>query len=115
MIVAIVGSRGFTDYSFLHKRIRKIMRLYHISCIVSGGANGADSLAERFAQEHGISLKVFKPDWDQFGKRAGILRNIEIVKASDVVVAFWDQKSRGTEFTINECKRQGKQCIKYHI
>ena len=32
-------------------------------------------------------------------------RNIAIIKYSDVVLAFWDGKSNGTKFVIDNCKK----------
>ena len=51
MKLAIVGSRTFNDYEFLFNTIHNIedFRIIDIECIISGGAKGADSLAEKFA------------------------------------------------------------------
>jgi hypothetical protein len=53
-----------------------------------------------------IPIKIIYPQWEIFGKKAGIIRNIEIVKKSDLVFAFWDGKSKGTEFTIKQAKKE---------
>ena len=107
-VIAIVGSRGFNDYSMLERFIKMNYPISDVSLIVSGGANGADSLAEVFARENGIPIEVLKPDWKTFGKSAGIRRNVEIVSQSDIVFAFWDGNSKGTAFTIKEAQRQNK-------
>ena len=59
MRVAVVGSRGFNDYLLLKETLLN----HFITRIVSGGAKGADKLAEKFAEEHGIPLDIHKPDW----------------------------------------------------
>ena len=75
--------------------------------IVSGGARGADAAAERCAREYGYELEVHPADWDKHGKRAGILRNLEMLDSGvGCVLAFWDGKSRGTAHTIEEAKRR---------
>lgn len=108
--IAVVGSRGFTDYDLLVRVMddvtRKLPRVVHT--IVSGGARGADTLAERFAEEHDLNVVVFTPDWARYGNAAGPLRNRKIVDAADIVVAFWDGESRGTASTIKLAKQQNK-------
>lgn len=105
--VAVVGSRGFSSYDQLRNVLDGVA---NITRVVSGGADGADTLAARFARERGIELQVFLPDWAQYGKAAGPIRNRLIVEASDVVVAFWDGTSRGTASTIAIAKELGKPC-----
>ena len=78
MKIAVVGSRSFSDYDLLCK----VMSEYEPTLIVSGGAQGADSLAERYAREHGIELRVFKAQWGVYGKEAGFRRNRYIVMNS---------------------------------
>lgn len=98
MKVAVIGSRTFDDYN----RLKRILDLYPISVIVSGGASGADSLGERYADEKNIKKEIYKPDWDLFGKKAGFMRNTTIIENSNMVVAFWDQKSRGTKDSLDK-------------
>jgi hypothetical protein len=50
-------------------------------------------------------------EWNKFGKSAGYRRNVTIVEHSDIIVAFWDGKSKGTQHTINIAKEKGKGLI----
>jgi len=111
MNVAIIGSRDFYDYELLKSKITTIlaMKKFEITKIISGGARGADKLGERFAREHNISTEIIIPDWNKLGKKAGILRNTEIIQKSDIVFAFWDGKSPGTADGINKAKILNKQ------
>jgi len=111
MKVAIVGSRDFNDYSQLHYMMRKLCEMFSIDGIISGGAKGADSLAELFAKNYEIPIMVIKPDWNKFGKAAGMIRNGEIIKAADFVVAFWDGRSRGTKNSIDRAFNAKKNCF----
>lgn len=104
---AIIGSRHFYDY----KSLCDLCDKYNIAFINSGGAIGVDTLAERYAIERNIPIQIFFPDWNQFGKRAGFLRNIEIIDNSDLVIAFWDGQSRGTKHSIDYAVKQGKEVI----
>ena len=105
--VAIVGSRNFDDYELLSERLKNYVG--NISEIISGGAKGADSLAEMFADEYGIKKTIFKAEWDKFGRSAGIIRNKDIVKNCDVLIAFWDGKSKGTKNSIDLATIQNKK------
>jgi len=105
MKFAIIGSRSFEDYELM----KSILIKYSIGEIVSGGAEGADTLAERFADEYNIKKTIFQPDYIKYGKKAPLVRNRQIVDYADKVVAFWDGESKGTKYTINYAKKKGKQ------
>lgn len=106
MNLGIVGSRDFNDYIKLKTEILKLYPIEQIKCIVSGGANGADKLGERFADEYNLDKKIFYPDWNKYGKRAGFIRNKDIVENSDKLIAFWDGVSKGTKLTIDLAKEK---------
>jgi hypothetical protein len=106
MKIAIIGSRGFNDYHRLNDVLNPVKS--KISLIVSGGARGADSLAEKFAKENNIPTQIFLPDWDKHEKKAGFLRNVDIILAADVVIAFWDGQSKGTYNGIELAKKHNK-------
>lgn len=113
MRLGVVGSREFNDYRVLEESLEVILQLYPVTTIVSGGARGADSLAEDFAEEYGLQKIVHLPNTELYYPfvRAAMERNIQIVRDSDIVVAFWDGKSTGTKHTINVCKALKKECI----
>ena len=62
-----------------------------------------DKLAERYAREHHLYLKLFLPNYDRYGMSAPLMRNDEIVEYSDMVYAFWDMNSRGTRYALKKC------------
>lgn len=115
--VIIAGSRDFNDYELLKKSaieiITKKTMLPDLTRIVSGGARGADTLGERFANEMGLEITRFIPNWDGLGKRAGYVRNAEMAKFAveddndGMLIAFWDGQSRGTKHMIDLAKRYG--------
>lgn len=113
MRLAIIGSRSFTDYSRLCYVMdewfdRNGQHDYVVKEVISGGANGADKLAARWAQEHNIKLTEFLADWEKHGKAAGFIRNEDIVREANVVLAFWDGESRGTQNSLSIAKRLKK-------
>ena len=120
--IIIAGSRNFNDYELLKREVLNIVkydnRPKEYVKIISGCARGADTLGERFANEMGLEISRFIPDWDGLGKRAGYVRNAEMAKVAveddndGMLIAFWDGKSRGTKHMIDLAKRYG---LEVHI
>jgi len=112
MILAIVGSRSFDDYQLLRRETLAVIAKYG-ACerIVSGGANGADTLARRYAVEHDIPFVEYAAEWAKYGKRAGPMRNARIVEECTHVLAFPLGASPGTRDTISQAARAGKIVI----
>lgn len=102
MNVAIIGSRHITTLD-LATYIPE-----NCTLIVSGGAMGVDTLAERYAVKHGIQTMIICPDYERYGRSAPIRRNAIIVDNADMVLAFWDGQSRGTKYTIDYAKAHNK-------
>lgn len=100
MIVA--GSRNFADYSLLEKTMDNLLsNITEEVGVVCGTAKGADRLGEKYALSRGYKVKYYPPDWEKYGKSAGYIRNEEMAKNADALVAFWDGQSRGTKHMID--------------
>lgn len=76
--------------------------------IVSGGARGVDSSAKAYVLSHGLKLIEFLPENDKYGRIAPLKRNIMIIEYSDLILAFWDGRSRSTKFIIENCRKMNK-------
>ena len=111
MKLAVVGSRDFLDYEMLEQCILRNFRVEDIDVVISGGARGADAMAARFAERHGLPLEVIAADWSRHGRKAGPVRNTEIVNRADVIVAFWDGLSRGPRDSITKARTAGKRVM----
>ena len=112
MKTIIAGSRDFQNYDYLCSCIKNITEF--ITEIVSGTAKGADKLGERYAQENDIPLKLFPADWDKYGRRAGHIRNsqmLEYIKPDGMLIAFWDGQSKGTLDMITKTRKAGLKTI----
>ena len=108
MKVGVIGSRGLT-VSDLGKYLPK-----DTTEIVSGGAKGIDTCARDYALTHDIKLTEFLPEYNKYGRCAPLKRNLQIIEYADVVIAFWDGKSKGTKYVIDNCKKQSVQ-VDVHI
>lgn len=108
--VIIAGSRSFSNYELLKEHCLSLLqekRRTHRVIIVSGHAHGADTMGERFAKEQGLTVELHPAKWRALGKAAGMIRNAEMARASDALIAFWDGKSRGTVHIISFANRRG--------
>jgi hypothetical protein len=90
--IGIVGSREFANWEQLKITIDKFIESDE-DVIISGGAKGADSMAQRYAKEFGYDIEIKYPKYARYGRSATFIRNERIVRASDVILAFY-QKGR---------------------
>ena len=103
MIVAVIGSRSITEVDF-----GKILP-ENTTELISGGANGVDSLAASYAAQHNIPIRVIRPDYKRyFYRRAPLERNQLIVDTADFIVAVWDGSSTGTKDALTRAQNAGK-------
>ena len=109
MKVAVIGSRSL-NIDNIGKYLPE-----GVTEIVSGGAKGIDSCVREYAKKKGIKLTEFLPEYSKYGRGAPLRRNLEIIAYADEVVAFWEGKSRGTKFVIDNCKKQSKKVTVYMI
>jgi hypothetical protein len=101
MNLLICGSRGIDEYKIIEAAIAHFELEGKITTITSGGARGADTLAEKYADNHSIPKVIIKADWATHGKGAGYIRNAEMINSGvDAVLALWDGQSRGTRNTL---------------
>lgn len=110
----VAGSRGFNDYQLFTERLDYLLQnqLDKEIHIVSGGARGADKMAEWYAKKRGYQMHVFPAEWDRFGKSAGYRRNEQMHKFISQFpkrgcVCFWDGSSRGTQHNFQLCQTYG--------
>ncbi len=120
--LAIIGSRNYTDYEKMVLSIYKYLshmgeshhenRTFHFDRIVSGGAEGVDTLADRFSKQHNIPIKVIRPNYKLYPpKIAPLIRNEEIIKEANIIFTMWDGSSRGTANALGHAKRLKKDTI----
>ena len=115
MKLAVIGSRSFSSYEWLEQCLLRSFRVADIEAVISGGARGADALAARFASCHDIPLVILRADWKSHGKKAGPIRNSEIVAQADAVAAFWDGSSAGTRDTIAKARAAGRRVFVFPL
>lgn len=112
MRLIIAGGRDFTNAEAAFSYIRAwsgIFRNWKSEEveIVCGGATGADAIGREYARRKGLTVMVFKPDWNEHGKAAGPIRNAQMAEYGTHLLAFWDGESRGTGSMIRQALDRG--------
>ena len=109
-VVLICGSRSIKNL-----QISRYIRPKSCAAIVHGAAIGVDTIADSWAKQNGIETIVYEPNYKIYGKCAPLVRDEEMVDFCDVVIAFYNGKSRGTLYTINYAKKINKKVIVHLI
>ena len=104
--VIIAGSRTITDILVVRKAIEQ--RAFAIDELVHGNAEGVDRIAQRWAEGKEIPIKIFPAQWRKHDRAAGPIRNIEMAKYADCLIAIYDGKSKGTMHMIQTMNKLGK-------
>ena len=102
--VAVIGSRSFKAFDIM----KKFLDTEGKFILVSGGAEGADSYAEKYADMKGFQKIIYKPDYDTYGRTAPLIRNEKIIDECDRIIAFYDGVSPGTRHAMELAKKKGK-------
>jgi len=107
MKILVCGCRTWLD----EETIKKVLSQYGPdTVIIQGEARGADITAKRVAEELKMTVIGFPAEWDKFGRRAGIIRNIQMLDTNpDLVIAFHNflPNSKGTKHTVTEAINRG--------
>jgi hypothetical protein len=105
MRVLVCGSRTFNDY----EKMKEVLDEIEITEIIEGEARGADKLSRDWALENNVPARRFPADWKLHGKRAGPIRNSQMLKEGkpEMVVAFRGPNSRGTQNMIDQATKAG--------
>lgn len=106
MKVIIAGSRTITDYKEVELAIKESG--FDITEIISGCAKGVDTLGEIFAINNNIKLTKFPAYWEKYGKAAGFIRNAEMAKYGEMLIAIYVGESKGTLNMIKQMKKMKK-------
>jgi len=107
--VIVAGGRKFNNYNLLKDKLDHYLSQKKENeeiVIISGTANGADKLGERYANEKGYQIIRFPANWDEFGKSAGYIRNTKMANIANACVVFWDGISPGSKHMIDIAKNK---------
>jgi len=108
--VLVCGPRDMADYWTVVQVLDGIHKTTPITCIIEGGALGADRFARRWAADRDIPWEEYVADWNKYGKGAGPIRNAQMIAGGkpDRVVAFIaTPPTPGTANMVTQAKKAG--------
>jgi hypothetical protein len=117
--IAVVGSRTYKNEDYILNNILETLKKENLSIenivVFSGGAKGVDTIAAESMKAMGAKVNEIIPNWKKYRKAAGIVRNKELVGNADIVIAFWDGRSRGTKNSINLAKKYKRKLYVFEV
>jgi hypothetical protein len=101
MRVLVCGGREYSDLSKVIGVLNPLLEQYPDLEIIEGGATGADTLARDWAKAKNVPVQTFPAKWKLYGKRAGYIRNVQMLEEGkpDMVIAF--PGGAGTGMMVN--------------
>ena len=115
MKVIIAGSRTITKRHIVEDAFFEWFGRQDVSEIVSGCAQGVDTLAIEFAEANGYDVVKFPANWydsnGKFDRSGGFKRNMQMAEYADALLAIWDGKSKGTKHMIDSMFLLGKPVV----
>jgi hypothetical protein len=88
--ILVCGGRLYRDYETVSRYlIRYINPGDRDSLVITGGATGADQLADRWCHANGVHIAKVSPLWDVYNYAAGPIRNgVMLMLQPELVIAF---------------------------
>lgn len=114
MKIVIAGSRDITSQDLIDRYADILDDKYDITHVISGRAKGVDTCGETWANKHNKDIIYFPADWDKHGKKAGILRNLEMLKQADIILVIMHNDSRGSTHMASIAQTSGKPTYVYN-
>lgn len=113
MRLLVCGGRDFNDYGALRDAMNAVVGKETDVLVIHGGARGADALAGRIAEEAHVPVKVFPADWETHGKRAGYLRNRQMLDEGKPDIVLAAPGGRGTAMMIRIAQEAGVKVVEF--
>lgn len=98
MRVAVIGSNGL--------RVDDIGKFLPEGTteLVVGFDNDIDDTARSYAFAHGLGTSIFMPLYVEIGREIPTPQIEFLVKFSNMIIAFWDEKSEEIRLIADNCK-----------
>lgn len=79
---------------------------WNITHVINGTATGIDQAGARWAKKNNKTVINYPPDWKTHGKKAGPLRNTQMLNNADALILIWDGKSKGSKNMLTQAKNK---------
>lgn len=113
--VIVTGSRYFSDRAFVYRTLDKyldfLFEMGKNQIVLNGGNKGVDELSRQYAKDNHIDCQTFYANWNEYGNKAGYIKDDEMVNNGSILIAFYDG-SRETKNIIEVATKKG---LEVHI
>lgn len=111
MRILVCGDRNWTKKRVIYNVLKFMQIVTNLECIIEGEARGADKLSRICAEQLGIKVIKFPANWKKYGKAAGSIRNMQMLKEGkpNIVLAFHNniEQSKGTKHMVSIARKNG--------
>lgn len=122
MKILVTGDRNWKKASVIREVLSFVseqVKSDETIALIQGGTGGADEIACRVGFQLGFMVSTFPADWNKHGKKAGPIRNREMLNLLDgeeqeLILAFHDDLfsgSKGTRDCVIEAKKRRKPVV----
>ena len=110
-VIGIIGTRRRDSFNDFEKVEKAFLKVYKKGDVICSGLcpKGGDRFAVLLSKMYNTEALWFPADWNKHGKKAGFVRNTDIARESDILIAcVADDRKGGTEDTIKKYLKFGK-------
>ncbi len=76
----VYGGRDFRAKAVVYTALDRIHQAQGLTLVIEGGCpTGADAFARQWARDRGVPNRTFPADWRTYGKKAGPIRNAQMI------------------------------------
>jgi hypothetical protein len=107
--IIVAGTRKWNDAVLFDTCMKSMLKSFspdEVEFVSGDASSGADRLIKNWAKINGYPCRLFPADWDDHGKLAGFIRNVEMANYATHLIAYWDGASAGTKHMISEAKKR---------
>lgn len=102
-IVLVCGGRDFADADL----VARTLSSWAPRRIIHGGARGLDALAGHWAALHQVEVKTYPADWKALGRKAGPIRNQQMLDSEEIHFVLAFPGGRGTADMVRRSRSHG--------
>lgn len=111
-VIGIIGTRRRDSEEDFYAVEFAFLKIYENGDTICSGLclQGGDRFAVILQKKYDTKKLWFPPKWEEYGRAAGFIRNIDIARESDILIAcVASDRTGGTEDTIKKYLKFGKK------
>lgn len=111
--ILVTGSRVCDDPDPVFLSLERSLADFGALTVIHGGASGVDAISGEWARQKifaklPVRLEVFPANWERYGRRAGPIRNRQMLESGvDLCLAFPGKTSPGTWDCVRQALAMG--------